>query len=351
MSNPVYRKNAAGDWIRVRNCRHLIQPGDNLVVVAPRLDISYFSVFTLCIFNDKIYGGTYPGGLLEWNGTDAWVEVAPPLGNIIYKLLVFNNKLYATTGLYGRLYEWNGTDDWILVAPGYVPFPDSSSIQALVIFNDKLYGGSGGDTGGRLYEWNGTDAWVLVAPIFNGQEDIYSLCVFNDKIYGGTGPASGRLFEWNGVDSWVQVAPMLNGQSQIASLCVFNGKIYGGTRWGGRLLEWNGVNAWVQVAPTLNGQGIINCLQEINSELFASTGIMAGGNSYVFKWNGIDAWTEVANTVTYPQSDLLSLIEYHSNIYAGSSNRCLLFELIIGGWKRTRGVYHKKDGVWKRVIL
>ncbi|GAG90607.1 unnamed protein product, partial [marine sediment metagenome] len=57
-------------------------------------------VYSLVVFNGKLYGGTYPGGaLLEWNGVDAWVRVAPLYGNLgsIYSLVVLNGKIYGGT--------------------------------------------------------------------------------------------------------------------------------------------------------------------------------------------------------------------------------------------------------------
>ena len=110
------------------------------------------SIFSSCVYNGKLYGGTYPSGkLYEWNGTNAWVEKASTLGMSISSLCVFNGKLYA------------GVLDW-----------------------------------GRLYEWNGVNAWVEKAPKLGAETDIYSLCVFNGKLYGGTAP-NGKLYEWNAI--------------------------------------------------------------------------------------------------------------------------------------------------------
>ena len=46
--------------------------------VAPMLDDQ--GLCSMVVFNGKIYAGTKIGGrLFEWNGTDAWVQVAPKL--------------------------------------------------------------------------------------------------------------------------------------------------------------------------------------------------------------------------------------------------------------------------------
>ena len=77
------------------------------VEVAPTLGTET-SILSLAVYNNKLYGGTYPNGkLYEWNGTNAWVEVAPKLGTEthIYSLAVYNNKLYGGSRPYGKLYE------------------------------------------------------------------------------------------------------------------------------------------------------------------------------------------------------------------------------------------------------
>ena len=74
--------------------------------VAPQLG-SQTDIWTLAVFNGKLYGGTYPGGcLFEWNGVDSWIQVAPQLGSQthIYSLAVFNGKLYGGTAPGGLLF-------------------------------------------------------------------------------------------------------------------------------------------------------------------------------------------------------------------------------------------------------
>jgi hypothetical protein len=151
----------------------------------------------------------YKYGIAEedkWGSVDRnWMEVAPRLGTEpqIFSLAVFNNKLYGGTIPNGKLFEWNGTNAWVEVAPQ--AGGTETYILSLAVFNNKLYGGT--VPNGKLFEWNGTNAWVEVAPQAGGTEtQIYSLAVFNNKLYGGTLP-NGKLFEWNGTNAWVEVAP------------------------------------------------------------------------------------------------------------------------------------------------
>jgi len=258
---------------------------DAWVEVAGRAGGTETYIYSLAVYNDKLYGGTAQNGrLYEWNGSDAWVEVAGKLGTEIriYSLAVYNDKLYGGTLPNGRLYEWNGSDAWVEVAG---KLGTEICIYSLAVYNDKLYGGTAQN--GRLYEWNGSDAWVEVAGQAGGTETyIYSLAVYNDKLYGGTYP-NGRLYEWNGSDAWVEVAGKLGTETFILSLAVYNDKLYGGTYPNGRLYEWNGSDAWVEVAGKLGTEDYILSLAVYNDKLYGGT--HPNGRLYEWAFNLITA--------------------------------------------------------------
>ena len=95
-SNYVLRKN------------YVTIGGTAWVEKAPKLGAET-QILSLCVYNGKLYGGTRPNGkLYEWNGTNAWIEKAPTLGETyINSLCVYNGKLYGGTYPSGKLYEWN----------------------------------------------------------------------------------------------------------------------------------------------------------------------------------------------------------------------------------------------------
>ena len=276
----LYEWNGSDAWVEVAP-----QPG------------STSAINSLVVYNDKIYGGSNNGKLYEWNGSGAWVEVAAKygFGDTINSLVVFNDKIYGGTSSSGKLHEWNGSDAWVEVATQY---SNESIIHSLVVFNSKLYGGTA--LHGRLLEWNGADAWIPVASQLGDEIRINYLVVFNSKLYGGTSN-NGKLYEWNGSDAWVEVASKLNGATSIKSLVVFNNKLYGSTYPYGRLYEWNGVNAWVDVAPKLGSTAAINSLVIFNSKLYGGT----SNNGKLYEWNGSDAWVEVAAKLDIPISDIV----------------------------------------------
>ncbi len=269
--------------------------------VAPQPDTEFY-IYSLVVFNGKLYGGTYPNGsLVEWNGVDAWVEVAPQhdaeVG--IYSLVVFNGKLYGSTSGHGKLVEWNGVDAWVERAP---QIGAETRIYSLAVFNGKLYGGT--YPNGSLVEWNGVDAWVEVAPQIGAETTIWVLAVFNGKLYGGTA-SNGSLVEWNGVDAWVERAPQHDAEIGILSLVVSDGKLYGGTTPNGSLVEWNGVDAWVEVASQLDPEDHIYSLAVFNGKLYGGTGLHAK----------LHEWNVAASGTTFTDLNLNHATMYYFTLF------------------------------------
>ena len=93
----------------------------------------------IVVSNDKLYGSTYPNGMLyEWDDVgNVWVQVAPKLAETrIYSLAVYNGKLYGGTGSNGMLYEWDDVGNvWVQVAP---KLGLETNIWALAVYNAVL---------------------------------------------------------------------------------------------------------------------------------------------------------------------------------------------------------------------
>ena len=100
----------------------------------------------------------------------AWVEKAPTLGaeTHIRNLCVYNGKLYGGTYYSGKLYEWNGTNAWVEVAP---KLGGEQMIRSMCVYNGKLYGGTEGN--GKLYEWNAGKKTAFTNYSFDNDGVIY----------------------------------------------------------------------------------------------------------------------------------------------------------------------------------
>ena len=92
--------------------------------------------------------GVIPGGVFDIT-IENWKEVAPKLGaeTRIYSMGVFNGKIYGGTSPNGKLYEWNGSNAWAEVAP---KLGTETHIYSMGILNGKIYGGT--EPNGKLYE-------------------------------------------------------------------------------------------------------------------------------------------------------------------------------------------------------
>ena len=179
-------------------------PETHWVQVAPVYTGSNVGVGALCEYNGKLYGGTDQsrstgtsnGSLLEWNGIDAWVLVAPMkyTERDITSLCVFNGKLHACTGNSGLIYKWNDSNAWIYVAGDINGH--ATPLSSLCVFNGYLYGASIGISknsyhsyvSGCLAEWKGTgNTWTNVAPSntkINIDEDVYCNGLFTYNVKG-----------------------------------------------------------------------------------------------------------------------------------------------------------------------
>jgi len=303
------------------------------------------------------------------NSDQEWTKVADTLsGQELNSMVEFNDKIYACTRG-GLLFEWNGTNAWIQVAP---VLNSQTAIWHLKEFGGDLYGSTGPDdtgTAGRLFKWNGTNAWVQVANTLNSIDRIFFMEEFDSKLYGGTDTQgintlrSGRLFEFNGTNAWVQVADELTKTSyQCTWLKNFNGTLYGGMGGGSgdaAIYEWNGTDAWVVLKDitagetyfylTTIGSKLYACsvlgtgklfevntttgaLTEVASQLYAQVSVIPTFGSddkifagtqqqaYLYEWNGVDAWTLVASRYAAETELRASLVYSQDNKLYGISN-------------------------------
>jgi hypothetical protein len=179
----------------------------------------------LKVFNGKLYNGSAGTGLLlEWNDVDSWVLKASRFGSVTSVILcVYNEKLYGGSSG-GYLLEWNGLDTWVEKANS-----SESFILWMIVFNNKIYAGSADN--GRLLEWNGVDSSV----------DKY---IDIDGIVEGSFIFKKLTLTWSEVDDELKV--FVNGDqvgTTQTSIGVFLGSINASINLGAtynELLSWDG---------------------------------------------------------------------------------------------------------------
>ncbi len=187
-------------------------------------------------FSDMSSGFT-PGSMTTWTVAATGYSI----GNMIAYSV--DDKMYACSG--GQLLQYNGTNAWVVVAPTL----SSQTVYNICEHNGKIYGGTGG--GGRLFEWNGFDAWVEVAPQLNSETKIGCLISFGGNLYGGTYP-NGNLFMWNGTNAWVQKVTKYSSAGEIYKMVSMGTYIYATAKTGDALvLRWGGTGSTWSVS--ING--------------------------------------------------------------------------------------------------
>lgn len=181
------------------------------------------------------------GALAFWNGTgDSWTILANPVGlggEACMSLMAYGGSLYGGFFGYGWLKMYDGISGWVLKADN---LGLGHTIGDMVVLDGVLYGSDSYIPNNALYKYS-AGTWVQVAPSFlGGTTSITALIVYNNKIYAGTnGQYGGKLLEWNGVDAWAEVASEYNGEIIISSLVSYNSLLYGTTGTNGNLLLWN----------------------------------------------------------------------------------------------------------------
>lgn len=214
-SERLYRWNGVDSWVQVANV------------------LGFAECECLAVYNGKIYGGMFgtieagKGKLYEWNGVNAWVEVAPMFGTErgIFCLAVYNNRLYGGTNPGGKILRWNDVNAWeevtdLVTAVG--------SVNALAVFNGKLYA----TCNSGFYEWNGTGDWKFIE-----NRQFRCLLVYNNKLYGGSG--DGALWEWDGVNPWINVASKIENRDTVYFMAEFGNKLYAAmSPEGGAIYLW-----------------------------------------------------------------------------------------------------------------
>ena len=152
-------------------------------------------------------GPVYSSNIAMWDGS-AWSALDTGLAQAVKALVLFNGRLYAGSGQ--DVYEWDGVAWTSLGSPG-------GYVNALTGYNGMLHAGGDFSGQGKVKRWNGS-SWSQVGGGFGKYPDyaeIFALEVFEGELYAGgsiifseTSPPwpvkYGGLARLSG-SSWVQV--------------------------------------------------------------------------------------------------------------------------------------------------
>ena len=183
---------------------------------------SNIHVFSLAVYDGKLYGGTGTSGkVYRYDGGTTWTDVGQLGTNIrVLSLAVYDGKLYGGTYDSGRVYRYDGGTTWTDVGQ----LGSNTYVYSLAVYDGKLYGGT--YDSGRVYRYDGGTTWADVGQL-GSNTYVFSLAVYDGKLYGGTG-TSGKVYRYDGGTTWTDVG-QLGSNTYVWSLAVYDGKLYGGT--------------------------------------------------------------------------------------------------------------------------
>ncbi len=194
-------------------------------------------VLSLAVYNDQLYAGTYPsGGVYRYDGGTTWEPVGG-LGNHVFSLAVYDDgvygeKLYAGTYPSGHVYRYDGPitsggggykwTDLGHLGPLIPPLGANTSVDSLIVYNGKLYGGT--SPSGHVYRYDGLDSekhgiWSDLGQL-GSNDTVTSLAVYNGKLHAGTSP-SGHVYRYNGPNNWTDLG-QLDTKQGVYSLAVYD---------------------------------------------------------------------------------------------------------------------------------
>jgi hypothetical protein len=316
-------------------------------------------VSALEIYNGYLYAGTYnvvdpqvlfdggqifrsPDGL-TWTpvtqpGFQNPHDTAPPA---ILDFVVFNNRLYASTGRGGNPAQiWrtsNGTSWAPMVTAGFGD-PDLHDIAALAVYNNVIYAGASSQvSGARIYRSSTGDSntWTLVVPPASTMAGakITGFAVFNGALYATIeSEAAVQLWRTTG-GAWTSI--MNNGfgdsnTTRTGGIAVVGGYLCVGTGnsvVGAQLWCSNDGASWTQtITPgfgDLNNK-VVEMVFVFQNQLYVSTQNAVTGMEI---WRSVDGTTwEQVNADGFGDSNNTgtnrngAAADFLSQLYVGTSN-------------------------------
>jgi sugar lactone lactonase YvrE len=310
-------------------------------------------------FNGQLYAGAsnWDEGARIWRTSDGiiWTVVSDPgFGNVyastnigIPDMVVFNGKLYASTGwagVGGQVWRSSYGTDWTQVEANGFGDGTNAGISAFVVFNNSLYASTdvrytGATHGLQIWRSSTGDSLSWTNVVSNGFNDninntfVSGFSEYGGYLYAAVENATDGLEIWRTSDGeiWTQANTSGFGDTNNGStggLAVLDGYLYCGTYNynGGQLWRSNNGTTWEQVINNGFGDGNNTELQSLfvfRDDLYT---IASNDVTGLEVWRSADGstWSQVAIDGFGDSNNSASL---WSNAASAFNNR-----LFIGTW-------------------
>ncbi|MFH1269084.1 MAG: fibronectin type III domain-containing protein, partial [Planctomycetota bacterium] len=211
----------------------------------------------------------------QFNGLTSGVTVQMTVQDALAGLAVTTGTI--ASGGFGVMYSTTAGQSWIdgnwaAANANSAVISGETYVKSLAAYNGKLYAGTG--VGGKVAVFDGTN-WAETngnSAIIPGVPEVLSLVAYNGKLYAGTNPG-GKVAVFDGTN-WAATnanSAVISGAIRVDSLAAYNGKLYAGTYPGGKVAELTPVAASLAgsdgttAALTLQTTGL-NLVQSTNTE-------------------------------------------------------------------------------------
>ena len=264
-------------------------------------------VWSMAEYHGSIYVGTLNVGILSGGG-EVW-------------------KYSVGSGTWSRIINNGGTTT------------SNRGFRNMMVYNDKLYTGSGVTDNPQLYEIDDSDNWQVVGTVGYGSS-IRGLAVHNGLLYIGTEDESGgEIWTYDG-SSFQYLAKLPPDKNMVSALYSYKGTLYAGT-WdtlGLYEIDTSELDSYNDITPNIsevNSDSGVMVLIEYMSRLYLGTMNWDENSpfSLIYTENPIDTngWTIMTTTGFGHQNSRYAWIakEFEGRLYVGVFNPDTLGKLYI----------------------
>jgi hypothetical protein len=178
-------------------------------------DTTQLQVNVLIKYQDAIYAGTSPYGIILRFSSSRWSTVFDSNDAYVTTMAIYNHKLYAGSEWRGVVYEYDGASWRVLIDTE----EDSGGAFPLIVYQQKLFSTLGNPR--VLYAYDGSQ-WSKVYEFPDGEAIWRGAIVFQGKLYIGSF-FSGNIYEYDG--NTMRIITTLPA-SKITAMAEYLGKLF-----------------------------------------------------------------------------------------------------------------------------
>ncbi len=185
----------------------------------------------------------HPGGkVFRYDGDKKWTDCGR-LGeaNDIFGMVVFNDKLYASSMYSPGLYRYDGGTTWVNCGS-----PDGKRVESLAVYNGAIY--CSGFDEGAVYRYDGNN-WEHLGVVDNNTQT-YGFAVYQGGLFVSTWP-SGKVYRHDGGTKWIDVG-RLDEELESMPLVIYNGMMYCGSLPLAGVYRYDGDTKWTSLGRVDN---------------------------------------------------------------------------------------------------